>query len=287
MRLHPLLAPILLLSLAAGCSDSGGDSRLRLDVTDAPVDDATEVVIEFTGVELERAGGQRLNFDYASPRRIDLLDLTGVESAAILDEPVPSGDYAWVRLKVNTSRTQADSFIRLADGSVHPLFVPSGAESGLKLNGGIRVPEEGTGAFTIDFDLRRSVHEPQNAGDAYFLRPVLRLVDSGQVGAIRGSVAASLVVAGCTPAVYAWSGSGVTPDDAGGTTPPYDSAIVELDAATGAWLYTLGFLPPGAYTLAFTCEAALDDPATNDTIAFGPPRNVTVTTGAFATADFP
>lgn len=285
--LAALVVPASLLVACGSDDNNNSTGRAKLDVTDAPVDGATKVVVEFTGVELQPASGDRLNFDYTTPRRIDLLALTGVESATLLDQVVPSGSYAWVRLKVNTSRTALNSYIELDDGSQHPLFIPSGAESGLKLNGGVTIPAGGVGAFTVDFDLRKSVHEPQNAGDAYFLRPTLRLVDSGQVGAIRGTVAVTSVPTGCSPAVYVYSGSGVVPDDVGGTTPPYDSAIVELNTTSGAYEYTLGFLPAGAYTVAYTCQANLDDPEINDSIVFDPTKPATVTVGVFTTVDFP
>jgi hypothetical protein len=42
----------------------------------------------------------------------------------------------------------------------------------------------------------------------------------------------------------------------------------------------------GTYSLAFTCEANLDDPEANDTIAFVNSRNATVAVGQNTTANF-
>ncbi|MBW3567908.1 MAG: DUF4382 domain-containing protein, partial [Proteobacteria bacterium] len=50
---------------------------MSLGVTDAPVDSATRVVVEFTGVSAKRAGGQATVFDFDTPRQIDLLALQG------------------------------------------------------------------------------------------------------------------------------------------------------------------------------------------------------------------
>ncbi len=80
-----------------------------------------------------------------------------------------------------------DSLIDLDDGSQHELRVPSGGESGLKRNKGFTVTADAHSAYTIDFDLRKSVVKP-NDQPGYFLKPVLRLVGNVQAGAIRGTM---------------------------------------------------------------------------------------------------
>ena len=67
--------------------------------------------------------------------------------------------------------------------------------------------------FTIDFDLRKSVIAPPGQAPNYLLKPVLRMVDNLQVGAIAGTVDAALVTADCSPQVYIFTGAGVVPDD--------------------------------------------------------------------------
>ena len=272
---------LVLAALLTGCSDDGpGTGLLTLAVTDAPVDGATAVVVEFTGIEVKPAAKDAVSFDYDTPRQIDLLALSGTDSEVLLDgAEVPAGHYEWVRLKVNAEDDGVtDSYIDLKDGSRHELDVPSGAETGLKLHSGFNVPAGGAASFTMDFDLRKSVHEPMDAADSYKLRPTLRIVDNTQVGAIGGTVAATLVTSGCSPAVYVFEGSGVTPDDVDGAAPdPLTTARVELDANSGQYVFTAGFLLPGAYTVAFTCAAAADDPATNDAIAFTGTQSATVT----------
>ena len=46
----------------------------------------------------------------------------------------------------------------------------------------------------------------------------------------------------------------------GSANAPLTSAAVSLDNSSGDWSYTIGFLAPGAYTVAFTCQASDDDP---------------------------
>jgi len=284
------VAGLLLLSVLAACSDGGlATGSLSLAVTDAPVDRASAVVVQFTGVEIKPAEGEALDFTFAEPRAIDLLALSGTDSDALLENvEVPAGRYNWVRLKVNAAEDGvADSYIDLTDGSRHELEVPSGAETGLKLVSGFNVPAGGAAGFTIDFDLRSSVHEPMDAADSYKLRPALRIVDNTQVGAIAGTVAAALVPDGCAPAVYVFAGGGVTPDDVDGMAPePVTSARVELDVASGQYGYRAGFLAAGAYTVAFTCDADADDPATDDALAFAGTQAATVIAGQTTAVSF-
>ncbi|MGH8481277.1 MAG: DUF4382 domain-containing protein [Nevskiaceae bacterium] len=282
------LGPALLA--VAGCWDDGANTgKLSMAVTDAPVDGATAVVVQFTGVEVKPADGSAEMFTFEAPRQIDLLALTGTDSELLLDQvEVPAGRYNWVRLAVDANEDGVtDSYIDLEDGSRHELEVPSGAETGLKLNTGFVVPAGGAASFTLDFDLRKSVHEPMDAGDSFKLRPVLRIVDNARVGAIAGTVDAALVVEGCAPAVYVFTGSGVTPDDVDGAAPePVSSAMPELNVDTGNYDYTIGFLAEGAYTATFTCDADDDNPETDDTLAFSGTQDATVVADQTTTVDF-
>src|SRR3954463_9723226 len=224
------VACIVTLAILAACG-GGGDStdapaapqfgRLTLRITDSPVTAAKRVVVQFTGLEIKpRAAAQPEVFDFA-PRQIDLLALDGGGSEILLsDELLPAGEYEWIRLKVNAGRDGSDSFIELEDGSQHPLFIPSGNQTGLKLIRGFIIGAGGTHNFTLDFDLRKSVIHPPGLGEPYLLKPVLRLVNNLEVGSIAGTVAAGLVVDGCHPAIYLFSGAGVTPDDLGSAAPP-------------------------------------------------------------------
>ncbi len=283
---------------ACGGGGSGGSGQLKFSVADAPVDGATAVVVKFTGIEVKPRDGAPVQFDLAAPRQVDLLATANGTAFVLLGSAttgitLDAGEYEYVRLKVVSDRATTDSYIDLQDGSRAPLFVPSGSQSGLKLNNGFVVPEGGLRALIVDFDLRRSIVKPTGQ-EAYTLKPVLRLVDESQIGLIRGTVAASQVTAvGCTGdvntgagnAVYIYSGSVTTPDDLGGTgAQPFVSAPVKF--VNGAYVYTVAYLPAGAYTAAFTCQAMGDDPEADNATVFSSPTPVNVTAGATATVNF-
>ena len=279
----PLVAAAALCACGSG-DDSAARGQLLLAITDAPVDSATAVVVQFSGVEVQPASGGAESFDFDSPRSIDLLALSGHDSELLLDGvDVPAGRYSWVRLKVDAEDGVDDSYIVLENGERRELAIPSGDQTGLKLNNGFEVPAGGTGSFTVDFDLRKSVHEPMNADPDYLLRPTLRIVDNTQVGAIAGTVAPELLGPECAPAVYVFAGGGVIPDDVDGTAPePVTTARVAEDGT-----YAAAFLTEGTYTAAFTCDAAADDPATGETLEFSPTQTVNVTASETTTVNFP
>ncbi len=240
------------------------------------------------GLEIKPAGAAGPEvFDFA-PRQIDLLALDGGGSEVLLaDELLPAGEYESIRLKVNAGRSGSDSFIELVDGSVHPLFIPSGNQTGLKLIRGFTIGAGSTHNFTIDFDLRKSVVHPPGLGDPYLLKPVLRMVDNLEVGVIDGTVATALIVEGCVPAVYLYAGANVVPDDLGSPTPPLASTAVTLDNATGFYRFKLAFVPAGPNTVAFTCAADDDAADVDDAITFSAPINVAVIAGLTNTVAFP
>lgn len=289
MNSKNILMLALSASLLGGCGggDSSGTGTVTLRLTDAPVDSATSVVVTFTGVELLRENAAPIRFGFDAPRQIDLLALQGGENVALLDGvSVPAGNYSQIRLEVNAEQSDSTSYITLDDGSEHPLFIPSGNQTGLKLSG-ITVAQGGNADFTVDFDLRKSVTHPPGLGGSYILKPTLRLVQTDVVGQIAGTVSNTLTTqANCSPAVYVYTGAGVSPDDVGSGTEPLASAQVALDDASGEYRYTVAFLEPGQYTAAFTCAAASDDPETDDDIAFEPAVDATVTTGETTTVNF-
>jgi Domain of unknown function (DUF4382) len=297
-------AVFTLLLVACGDGGGGGSSTgtLNLAITDASVDAAKVVIVEFTGVQLQHAGGERIDYDFVdendnpAPRQIDLLALTGGATELLLDGvTLTAGNYSWIRLKVNAERGVIDSYIDLLDDTRHSLYVPSGAQSGLKLNRGFNVPDDGMASFTIDFDLRKSVHNPSGLEDDYILRPTLRLVDGNTDGALSGTITGIENDPNCSDnadhvgAVYVFN-NGDAVDDVDGVGDPVTSTRVPND---GNYAYTVAFLPEGDYSVAFTCDADIDDNAkdadtdpTDGPVDFVGEATVTITAGKTTIHDF-
>lgn len=289
--LLPLSIALLLTSCGGGGS-GGSTGSLTLGITDAPVDNADAVWVEFTGIEIKPANGSSYNIDFDHPKQINLLALTGGTSEILLNgETLGSGTYSWMRLKVNASQggDPADDSYIVIGGTPYELRIPSGDQSGLKLNRPITIPENGSASFTVDFDLRKSVHE--RSGGIYNLRPTLRLVDNSEDGTLAGTVDSSTISAECISgdkaAVYVFEGAAASPDDVnidGNDVEPV--ATTPVDWGNGDNSYQVAFLEAGTYTAAFTCDAGVDDPAAEDSLTFVGASTVTINAGQTTTLNF-
>lgn len=292
MRIRRVSVGVLAALLAAcgGSDSSPRTGQMSVQVTDAPVDAAEQVVVRFTGISFKPADEAPVVVTFVIPRDIDLLALAGGDAAPLISNlTVPAGAYEWMRLHVDADfDTVYDSYIQI-DGSQYELRVPSGSESGLKLNGGFVVPQGGVASYTLDFDLRKSVVEPIGQ-PGYFLKPVIRMVNNAQVGSLTGMVDAALLASACTGdatgAVYLYQGADVVPDDVDGVLPdPLASGAVTLQG-DGTYRYTIAFLSPGSYTVAWTCDAADDQPESSEDLAFSPAANVSIVTGETTEQNF-
>ncbi|WP_144392123.1 DUF4382 domain-containing protein [Pleionea sediminis] len=277
----------------AGCgsdSNNGTTGKLSLNITDAPVDNATEVVVEFTGVSIKPAGGPAVEFEFDEPRSIDLLQLQNGTSEPLLDsETVEAGEYNWVRLHVNALNGVMDSYISFEDGSSHSLYVPSGSQSGLQLSNGFNIAVGQSSNFTIDFDLRKSITNPSSAQVDYILKPSLRILDNTEIGDITGTVAnATMEQEACANGgvVYVYEGLDVVADDLGSATEPLTSANVSYNEDDNTYEFFVAYLSPTDYTLSLTCEAALDDPEVDDEITFLESINASVEADTIAEVSF-
>jgi hypothetical protein len=298
-----IVLPIL---AACGGSDGSSSSTMNLSIADGAVDTASNVVVEFTGVELQPSGGGKaVTFNFASPKQIDLLTLQNGNAAALLSgATVPAGDYDWIRLLLNvgSNNVVTGSYIEIS-GAQYPLIIPSGEQTGLKLVQGFTMTANQVANFTIDFVLQQAITAPpgQQVGgvQAYLLRPALRLINNVQAGEISGTVALS-TLQGHTPAcldnsgnpttahVYIFSGAGasltdIQIDSTTGLPPaghinPVVTPPITYSSTSQQYVYAQPFLLAGTYTLAVACGT--DDPSSADTLAFVPPAGVTATVTA-------
>ncbi len=286
-------AAVLLVGLTA-CGGSGSSGSMSLAVGDAPVDGAEKVVVVFTAVELIPNSGSPVTITFPAPKSIDLLNDSGSASAQLFSQPVPAGSYSQIRLMVLADGNPSNSYIIFSDGSMHGLQVPSGAETGLKLVSGFTVPSSGVVDYTIDFDLRQAITCPPGQAPACILKPVERLVDNTMVGNIQGQVSNTLIPAGCTPGVYLYAGTVTVPEDMNSAAPAGDlnqplASRVPVATSLPPFYYQFTFLAPGTYTLAFTCEAAEDNPDQADpAVTFKPVKTgIAVTAGQTTMVDIP
>ena len=291
-----------------GGSTSGAAGALSISITDAPVDDLYQVWVAFTRVIIQPAGGGDriivdVTDDLGNPKMIELKSLGSGQSELLLNEySLPQGDYSWARLEIDPLQT----YVIVKEGGQHLLLdCPSCSpdQSGLKLNRPFHMKAEGWVAFTIDFDLRKSItlrqrNKPNPQDYDYKLRPTLRILDTeiassflfGTVTDTRTDQIDPADPSGC--AVYVYEGD-VEPDDICLTAevPPQDcvslgarpalEADVTLNSGTGLFEYRTGFIYPGIYTVALVCEN--DNPDLDENLTFNGVASVDAIAGADGT----
>lgn len=274
------------------------------------VEDASAVVVSFTGYLVKKRSGEVIDVDYAS-RTIDLLNADDNIANLIFDEPLDEGRYRWIRLKVEAHKNVIDSYIEIS-GTQYSIWMPSSKRTGLKLVKGFRVSSDGEADFGIKFNLRKSVRAPRGKGTNYILKPTLKLVkrshddfdtddadDSGDEdvvvvlpGSINGTISQGLIqtrIFNCfsTAGVYLFTGSSVAPDDHDGVAPePVTVALAVFDYAINAYTYSFDSVAVGDYTVAYTCDAANDVQGVDDAISFTAEGNVSVVSGVASVFNF-
>ncbi|MDP4527980.1 DUF4382 domain-containing protein [Alkalimonas delamerensis] len=280
-----------------------------LGVSDAPVTEAAEVVICFSGIELVGNGMPPQRFTLGSDdftaetndvcrdeagnvvpnsRGIDLLTLQGANAEALITgATVSAGSYGQLRLDIADG-----SYVELLDGSRQPVRVPSNQ---LRLDGPT-LSAGGTFSYTLEFDLRRALVNPVGQ-PGFIVQPRgLRLVDNSEVGHLEGLVSEGFLLdnqcdvnpadeRAAVAAVYLFEGADVALDGMSDNRSD-DNASDELQlpyASTGVFFvndateyrYSIGFIAAGNYTVAITCDLE-DDPEEVDEILFLAAQNISI-----------
>ncbi|MHB8423562.1 MAG: DUF4382 domain-containing protein [Gammaproteobacteria bacterium] len=274
-------AALCALLLLTSCGGGGSTSSVNIYLADAPIDAASSVNISLT--EIDITGDAGTSYFQAPATTLNFYQLQGGLSQFLLAADVSAGHYSSITLHFAAAPGTTDSNITFIGGNTYPLVIPSGAPTAFTLPVNFYLTQNGTANYTIDLDLRKSIiPDPTNPGQ-YILQPSLRVVSNAEAGSISGSVANTLVTSGCAGAVYVYSGK-VTPTDVNinappGTVQPISSALVGINSTTAQYNFTVGWLPPGLYTVAFTCQAAEDNPTQTDNISFTSVLTTTVAAG--------
>jgi hypothetical protein len=265
LRILTILAS-LVAAMAFGCSSPSPGATMSVHLVDAPAD-YQAVSLDVRRVEIHGPDGW---VTLGTPNRVvDLLKLTGGVSETLADHaPLEAGHYTQLRLVLGTANT-----LTLSDGSVVDLKVPSGTQSGVKLNVDFDVAGNTTRDVFIDFDAHRSifVHAAGRSGK-YLLRPVVRAVDRIVTGAVTGTVTDAATGA-------AMEGVTVTAQrvDASGEPSVVRSAQTGVDGR-----YTLDLLPAGGSYHVVTEVLDRSEPLLGTVTVYGPTASAPIAIGSGA-----
>ncbi len=225
------LVMVLLAACGGSSSSPTGPGAMTVHLVDGPLAGYQELNVHIVSVEILGSGGW---ITLGTPdRTINLLRLVGgVEESLVGGATLPAGHYGQMRLMLGAGNT-----VKLADGTVQPLTVPSGLQTGIKLVVSFDVAPGTTKDAWIDFDAAHSLLVVQaGASGQYHLRPTVWAYDKLVTGSIHGTLTDA---AGATPL----AGATVFAETLDLTGSPVYARSTVTDAS-GA--YTLDLLPTGA-----------------------------------------
>lgn len=177
-----LVAAVATLSLL-GCDSSGVSNsdraRLIVKITDAPFpfDDADSANVVVERVELIGSDSTDALVLSDTPQAFNLLELRNGATATVADVRVLDGDWHQIRFIVADSAS-----VVMKDSTTFALKVPSGTQTGIKLN----LPDidisavDDSAVVTVDFDVEQSFVVMGNpstpAGiQGFIFKPVLKV----------------------------------------------------------------------------------------------------------------
>ncbi len=216
------LLPLAALVLATACgsqdpsSQAGQSGDVEIRLVDAPSTTVTQIVVTITRVEAH-VNGSWVTLSNTT-KTVDLLTLQGGTFALLGVTTIPAGKITQFRLYVTDA---GPNYVTTPDTKQHPLTVPSGDESGVKLKADVDVSPCSQGSITLDFDGKNSIFTHPlgaGAGDEWLLRPVIRMKEA----ALSGS---------CSDAGIPSGDGGTTSSDSG--TPSADSGVPTTSTDSG------------------------------------------------------
>ncbi|WP_423126672.1 DUF4382 domain-containing protein [Gaoshiqia sp. Z1-71] len=181
-----------------------GKGTVRFLLTDAPFpfEWVEEANVTIDRVEVRKSAGDEeeedvnssdfIGFDLEGETTFNLLDLQNGVTAELGEIELESGSYNEVRLHVVSAN------IKLTDGTLMDLKIPSGSSSGLKIKieGDLNVTFGGFATVLVDFDVSRSFVMQGNAATpagikGFNFKPVIRASVIDNTGWIEGTVTAN------------------------------------------------------------------------------------------------
>lgn len=180
-----LIAVAILMWGCESTLDSGngtGTGTMVVKLHDAPVD-YDEVNISVARVEVNNTENEEEGWTVISEpnETYNILELVNGNFEVLADAELEPGTYKQIRLILNDENTV------VIEGETFNLFVPSGEQTGVKLNIDAEIQEGIVYTLLLDFDANRSVVK-RGVANEYNLKPVIRATNEAISGNISGSV---------------------------------------------------------------------------------------------------
>lgn len=280
MTTHTRLSPAVLLLAAAlaGC-----ESSLDIDLaTTNGNEDIERITVRVEAVELQDdEGGVVTIATDDSP--VDLLGFQGTTLLNLVSgEEVPARHYRSLRLVLD----DRDAELKRKNSSVVVPVRLTDNQPTAALD--VTLSDDSEDRLLAVLDLRFSLSEQVQPSNVFRLRQVATAVRAEDAGTLAGTVDEGFVGGGACNgidqgyAMYLYKGTRTLLTDYFADAPtdaPLVSATLQRPGEDGDYSYRFRGLPAGSYTLAFTCQADLDDPFSRQVLTFRDAVTVEITAG--------
>ncbi|MCK8817239.1 DUF4382 domain-containing protein [Natroniella sulfidigena] len=200
-RITILIITLALGLILAGCSTSSSNGgELALSLADAPVNEIAEVNVTLDEVQVKRDGHswETINDfnDQGGEFRINLLDLR-FDEELLGQKMLESGNYNQIRLILADGNELTDDgelksnvvYNEDLDQESEGLFVPSGEQTGLKINHNFTIEDGTITRLLLDADVREILNSRGNSNQGFSLKPTaINVINQVVSGDIEGRV---------------------------------------------------------------------------------------------------
>jgi hypothetical protein len=175
-------AALFFFSCSDSTSSDTGQGQIKITMVDSPAEyDGVNIVV--TRVEVHRVNNDSTNGWFVinnNTATYDLLRLRNGASVVLGNNYLDAGSYTQIRLIIGTGSNI------VVNGITYPLEIPSGEQTGIKLNHAFVIEEGLIYELLLDFDAEHSIVLTGNG--QYKLKPVIRLVPTIISGTISGKI---------------------------------------------------------------------------------------------------
>lgn len=254
--------------------DAGGSGQLRIELTDAPLDDAQVKGVIVTVSEVYVNGKLWTGMDTKSTVDLMVLQNGNVQALGVGDMEAKSYDRISLVLDLDedANGNSPGCYVLTQDNQKHDLATTSASELTIEISGSeIDVMNESSTTAVIDFDLRKSLRygnpnapsSDYSFGTTAEMQSALRFTAKNKAGHIQGHVT-DVVSTSDKIVVYAYTKGEFnrTQETAGSADEQFGNAVTSASVdAQGN--YRLSWLEAGEYELVF---ASYEDDGSNGTM---------------------
>ena len=181
------LIPVVLLLFYTGCKDNSTNptnntqGQLKISMVDSPANyDQVNVVVKRVEVHMADSSESGWMIINPVPHTYDLLQLRNGASVVLGDTFLTAGHYTQIRLILGEGSNV------VVNGITFPLIIPSGFQTGIKLNHEFDIEPGTLYELMLDFNADQSIHLTGNG--QYMMSPVIRVMPMITSGTISGQV---------------------------------------------------------------------------------------------------